>query len=90
MDTAQASLAAGDFITARNSALAAQGMLALLPDTTRNSSGGGSDGVTWDRIAIDKFVSVLTRLSNSHRGVQVSRVNLVPLPGERPSQIGVW
>lgn len=90
MDAAQAALVASDYTTARNQALAAQGVLAILPDTNRNTSGGGSDSVTWDRVAISKFIDMLTRLSNSQRGVGVSRVNIVPMPGLGPNQIGVY
>lgn len=90
MDAAVAAMANGDYLAARDKALAAQGILSVLPNTTRNSSGGGSDGLTWDRVALSQFVANAIKLANAKQGISVSKVALQPLPGSGPNQLGVW
>jgi hypothetical protein len=76
MTAATAALAAGNYASARNNAIAAQGLLAVLPDTERKAGDGGQQSLTWDRPAIDKFVDRVQRLLNSGLGVQVSKVQI--------------
>lgn len=89
MEAATTALAAGDYATARDKALAAQGVLAILPDTSRNSSGGGSDSATWDRVALSTFLENATRLANAQLGVQSSVVRLQPLSFDGKPVLGV-
>ena len=79
MEAAVAALADGDYGPARNKALAAQGLLSVLPDTSRSTGGGGSQGVTWDRVALTTFLDRVQRLLNGSAGIQVSKVQIEPL-----------
>jgi hypothetical protein len=90
MDAAVAAMAAADYGTARDKALAAQALLSVLPNTSRNSSGGGSDALTWDRVAVSQFVANAIKLANASRGIVESKVRLQPLPGAGVNQLGVW
>jgi hypothetical protein len=90
MDAAVVSLGNGDYAAARDKALAAQAILSILPDTSRNTSGGGSDGVTWDRVAVSQFVDRVTKLANISLGVQVQKVQTQPLLGVGVNQIGLY
>ena len=90
MDDAVAAMAAADYLTARDKALAAQGLLSALPNTSRNSSGGGSDALTWDRVALSEFVRNAIKFANAKHGFSTSKVVYQPLPGRGVNQIGVW
>ena len=90
MDSAVAYMSAGDYAAARDKALAAQGILSVLPNTSRNTSGGGSDGLNWDRVALSQFVENCTKLASARLGVQASNVVTQPLTSEGVNQIGVW
>jgi len=90
MDSAVAYMAVGDYASARDKALAAQGVLSVLPNTNRNSSGGGSDGLNWDRVALSQFVENCTKLANARLGMQTSKVVCQPLTTDGVNQIGVW
>jgi len=90
MDAAVAALAAADYQTARDKAIAAQGVLSAIPDTTRGTSGGGSDGVTWDRVALSQFITQCTKLANAKQGIGVSKVQVQPLQAMGVNQIGIW
>jgi hypothetical protein len=76
MSAATTALAAGNYASARDNAIAAQGLLSVLPDTERKSGDGGQQSLTWDRRAIDEFVIRCQRLVNAKLGVQVSEVQI--------------
>lgn len=73
MEAAVTAMAAAEYSTARDKALAAQMLLAVLPNTTQGTAGGGSDGLSWDRVAVSKIVDQCTALANASRGMQSSR-----------------
>lgn len=81
MGLAVTALAAGDYATARDKALAAQAMASVLPDTNRSAGDGGSQGVSWDRTAISEFVDRMQKLANSAAGIGVSKVTLHRVTG---------
>lgn len=90
MNDAVAAMATADYLTARDKALAAQGLLSALPNTSRNSSGGGADALTWDRVALSQFVSNAIKFANAKHGISTSKVVYQPLPGRGVNQLGVW
>lgn len=85
MTAATTALAAGDFATARNQALTAQALMSVIPDTVRNSGGGGSQEMTWDRVAISNFIDRMQKLLNSTSGMTSSKVVICGIgpPGTR-------
>lgn len=72
--TALAALAAGDYSAAISSALAAQLILASMPQNLSRSagSGGGSQTVAWPAEQIDSFIIRCRQQQNSSLGVQVA------------------
>jgi hypothetical protein len=76
MEAAVAYVAAGNYAAARDKALAAQALASVLPDTSRSAGDGGSQSLTWDRIAISQFTDRMQRLTNGAAGIQVSLVEL--------------
>lgn len=90
MDSATTYLIAGNYALARDYALKAQALASILPDTTRSTGGGGSQGLTWDRVAITTFLDRVQRLLNSSAGIQVTKICTQPVDGTSPSQIGIW
>ena len=90
MDDAVTAMASADYATARDKALAAQAVLSVVPNTTQNTSGGGSNGVTWDRVALSQFVANAIKLANASQGISTSQVALQPLTNVGGTQIGVW
>lgn len=90
MTAATTAMAAGDYAAARDSALAAQALLSITPDTSRQSAGGGSQSLTWDRVALSQFVDRVQKLLNSATGMGVSKVVLDPLDVDGVSQVGIW
>lgn len=90
MTDATTALGLGDYATARDKALAAQGLAAILPDTNRVTGSGGTEGLTWDRAAISQFIDRMQKLLNSKTGMQTSKVVYRPLQNEGVSQIGIW
>lgn len=81
MEAAVAAMADSDYGTARDKALAAQALLSVTPDTTRNSAGGGSQQLTWDRVALSQFVDRVQKLLNGSTGIGVSKVVICPVMG---------
>jgi hypothetical protein len=90
MNAAVAALTAGDYGLARDKALAAQALSSVLPDTSRQIGAGGSEGLTWDRVAISTFLDRMQRIANSAVGVQSSRVVICPVRNGGVSQLGIW
>ena len=82
MDAAIAAQAAGNYPTAINNALAAQGGLLTLPKVSRSAGGGhGMQAVEWDVLGIDLFVKNLRKQQGASLGVQTaSIVHRVPSP----------
>jgi len=76
MTAATAALATGNYTSARDNALAAQGLASVLPDTERSAGDGGKQSLKWDRLAIDQFVNRVQRQLNGGVGVQVSKVQI--------------
>jgi hypothetical protein len=79
MADAVTAMASNDYATARDKALAAQALASVLPDTSRSAGDGGSQSLTWDRVAISQFVDRVQRLYNSSAGIQVSKVQICHL-----------
>lgn len=90
MDAAVAALAAGDYATARDKALAAQGVLSVLPNTAATSSGGGSNSMQWDRVALSQFVANAIKLANAQQGISTSLTRTYPAAPAPANQLGVW
>ena len=88
MDAAVTAMASADYATARDKALAAQAILSVLPNTTNQSSGGGQNTMSWDRVALSKFIENCTRLAAAQQGVQTTLVNLQPLTNSGGNQLG--
>ena len=86
MDAAVTAIAGADYSTARDKALAAQAVLAAFPDSNRQTVGGGSQGHSWDRVAISNFIDRCQRLTNSAKGIQVSKVAINAVNGMGVSQ----
>lgn len=73
MDAAVTALAAGDYATALNQVLAAQGILSVLPDLTRSSgTDGGTQAAKWDRTAIDGLIKRIRQQQGAGLGVQTA------------------
>lgn len=79
MDDAVSAMGTGDYATARDKALAAQALMSVIPDTTRDNSGGGSQQMTWDRVALSQFVDRVQRILNGSVGISVSKVVIDPV-----------
>ncbi len=88
MDAAIAAQAAGDYFTAINNALAAQGIVATLPKATRSAgTGGGEQSAAWDPQAIDNFVKRLRQQQGATLGVQQVPITMQePIPFEEGDQ----
>jgi hypothetical protein len=75
MAAAIAAQAAGDYATALNNALAAQGMVATLPNIRRGAGTGGGDmAASWDPAGIDNFIRRLRQQQGASLGVQYASV----------------
>ena len=71
MAAAIAAQAAGDYATAVNNALAAQGLIACLPKISRSAgTGGGEMSASWDPAGIDQFIRRLRQQQGSAAGMQ--------------------
>ena len=71
MTAALSALANGDYATALNNALAAQGMISILPKASRSQgTGGGEQSVSWDAAGIDNFIRRLRQQQGASLGVQ--------------------
>jgi hypothetical protein len=71
MDAAVTAVAAGDYATARQNALAAQGLIATLPRASRSAgTGGGTQSAEWDAEAVAQFVRRLTIEDVGAQGIQ--------------------
>jgi hypothetical protein len=78
MDAAIAAQAAGDYPTALNNALAAQGIIATLPKASRSQGpGGGEQSASWDVAGIDNFVRNLRKQQGAALGVQSVPITIV-------------
>jgi hypothetical protein len=78
MDASVAALASGDYSTAVNKALAAQGILATLPQVSRSAgTGGGSQAAQWDGQAIDSYVKRLRQQQGASLGIQSVPIQFV-------------
>lgn len=62
---ALAALASADYDTAIEKALAAQMLLAVTPNISRNLAGGGSQSITWNPSQIDQFVAHCRKLKSA-------------------------
>ena len=82
MNAAIAAQATGDYPTALNNALAAQGLIACLPKISRNAGvGGGEMSASWDPAGIDNFVKRLRQQQGAALGVQSVPVTIIePAP----------
>jgi len=70
MAAAIAAQASGDYATAINNALAAQGLIACLPKISRSAgTGGGEMSASWDAAGIDQFIKRLWQMSGSALGM---------------------
>jgi hypothetical protein len=75
MAAAVAALQSGDFSTALQQAIAAQGFLALIPRTSHSAGvGGGAHAFEYSPQAIDEFVKNLRRQQSAALGVQSSPI----------------
>ena len=75
MSAALAALAAGDYATAINNALAAQGIVATLPKASRSAgTGGGEQSASWDVAGIDNFIKRLRQQQGASLGIQQTLV----------------
>lgn len=83
MSAAVTAMGNGDYATARDKALAAQALLSVTPDTNRQIAGGGTQGLTWDRVALTQFVDRLQKLLNASTGIGVSKVVICGVGGQR-------
>ena len=88
MTAAIAALAAGNYAAALNNALAAQGMIAIMPKASRGQgSGGGQQSAEWDSAGIDNFVKRLRQQQGATLGIQTSPVSIVePVPEDQGDQ----
>ncbi len=78
MAAAVAALAAGNYPTAINQALAAQGLLACLPKISRSAgAGGGEMSAAWDAAGIDNFIRRLRQQQGAALGVQTAPAEIV-------------
>ena len=70
MAAAIAAQATGDYGTAVNNALAAQGLIACLPKIRRGAGVGGGDmSAEWDQQGIDNFIKRLRQQQGSAMGM---------------------
>ena len=90
MVSATSALAAGNYASARDAALGAQALLSITPDTSESTDGGGSRGMTWDRVALSQFIDRMQKLLTGSTGVIVSKVVIQPVCGSGPQQLGTW
>ena len=88
MTSALSALASGDYATALNNALAAQGMISIMPKASRSQgTGGGEQSASWDAAGIDSFVRRLRQQQGASLGVQISPVVIQePLPIDNGEQ----
>jgi hypothetical protein len=77
MTAAVAALQAGDYATALQQALSAQGLLALIPRTSHAAgTGGGSHGFEYSPQAIGDFIKNLRLQQGAALGVQSSPITI--------------
>ena len=77
MAAATAALASGDYPTALNNALAAQGLIACLPKVSRSAGTGGGDmSASWDPVGIDNFIRRLRQQQGAGLGIQSAPVEM--------------
>ena len=77
MSAAIAAQALGDYPTALNNALAAQGLIACLPKISRSAgAGGGEMAASWDPAGIDNFVRRLRQQQGAALGMQTVPVTI--------------
>lgn len=63
-------LAAGDYGTAVNNALAAQGLMSVLPKISRSAgTGGGEMSASWDPVGVANFLKALRQQQGSAQGM---------------------
>jgi hypothetical protein len=88
MTAAIAAQAAGDYATALNNALAAQGMISILPKASRSQgTGGGEQSASWDPAGIDNFIKRLRQQQGATLGVQYAPVTIQePTPYDQGDQ----
>ena len=88
MDAAIAALAGGDYATALQKALAAQGIIATLPKASRSGGpGGGEQSASWDAAGIDNFVRNCRRQHGASLGIQtMPAVFSEPTPSDQGEQ----
>jgi hypothetical protein len=78
MDAAVTALLSGDYATALRQAVAAQGILTVLPELSRSAgTGGGSQAAKWTQPGIDQFVGRVSRLQGASLGVQSVPIEIV-------------
>jgi hypothetical protein len=77
MAAAIAAQALGDYPTALNNALAAQGLIACLPKIRRGAGTGGGDmAAEWDPVGIDNFIRRLRQQQGTSLGMQYVDVEI--------------
>src|ERR1035437_4241845 len=77
MTAAIAAQAGGDYSTALNNALAAQGLIACLPKVSRSAgTGGGEMSASWDPVGIDNFIRCLRQQQGAALGMRTVPVTI--------------
>ena len=77
MDAAVAAQAAGDYATALNNAIAAQGIIASLPKAARSQgTGGGQQSAEWDVAGVQNFIKSIYRQQGASLGVQSAPISV--------------
>ena len=69
MTLAQSALADGDYTTALQHAIAAQGYLSTLPNSRRSA-----DSLEWDDRKIESFIANVRKLQTGSAGVQYTKI----------------
>ena len=85
-------VAAGDYATAIQQALAAQAILATMPaDQDRGMSGGITQKISWTADAIDKFIVRCTQQQGAQQGVTAQNNQYVnPIGSTNQSVQGMY
>jgi hypothetical protein len=89
MEAAVAAVSSGDFDTAINNAIAAQGIVAVLPRVERSSGkAAGSRSAAWTPEGIDQFIVRLRQQQSASIGVQTQNILYKQPCGMGP--VGTW
>ena len=88
MTAAITAQALGDYGTALNNALAAQGLIACLPKISRSAgAGGGEMSASWDPVGVDNFIKRLRQQQGAVLGMRTVPVTISePTPYDQGDQ----